>query len=196
MPNRVERAKFDDLYALVSQQLADGRYRPGDRIGLKDLATRLRVSVTPLREVLSRLVGRDVVTEHRSEGYYLARLDARDIAELYALHLACLTRALRAQPMLERDHGTADIWITFHAIIEGSGDRILADNHRYLNDRLKLLRRCDTALFGDAASASIALRHALRERDLEQTRDQIRVFHDLRIAAASEIALLFGRGAT
>ncbi|MFX4813586.1 GntR family transcriptional regulator, partial [Acinetobacter baumannii] len=82
---------FDDLYAQVSAQLVDGRYRPGDRINLKELSTRLAVSVTPLREVLSRLVGRGVVTERRSEGYYLARLDARDIGDLYRLHLTLLT---------------------------------------------------------------------------------------------------------
>lgn len=194
MPNQRERAKFEDLYAAVSAHLADGRYRPGDRIGLKDLALRLQVSVTPLREVLSRLVGRDVVTEHRSEGYYLARLDARDIADLYSLHLACLTRALRVDPAPGLVAPSGDIWATFRAIVEASGDTILSDLHRYLNDRLKLLRRCDTALFGDSGSAASALRRALARHDLEQTRHHIHAFHEQRITAAADLALHFGRG--
>lgn len=194
MPNSVERAKFDDLYALVSDHLADGRYRPGDRIVLKDLASRLHVSVTPLREVLSRLVGRDVVTERRSEGYYLARLDARDIADLYDLHSTCVERALRAaQPAMFGDDG-ADIWTTFRAIVTRCGDTILSDVHRYLDGRLLLLRRCDTALFGDTRPAATELRRALLDHDRGRIEQHIRVFHERRIAAASDIALLFGRG--
>jgi len=194
MPDRVERARFDDLYALVSDQLGDGRYRPGDRIGLKDLASQLHVSVTPLREILSRLVGRDVVTEHRSEGYYLARLDARDIAELYSLHLICLNRALRGDLRITPGAEWADIWAVFRRIVDACGEAIVSDLHRYLDDRLKLVRRCDTALFGDAASAAIALQRVLFERNLDQAHDQIRAFHEQRIAAAAEIALVFGRG--
>lgn len=194
MPNSVERAKFDDLYALVSDHLADGRYRPGDRIVLKDLASRLHVSVTPLREVLSRLVGRDVVTERRSEGYYLARLDARDIADLYDLHSTCLERALSADPPAMFGDDEADIWTTFRAIVEGCGDTILSDVHRYLNGRLLLLRRCDIALFGDTRPAAIELRRTLLDRNLGQSAQHIRMFHKQRIAVASDIALHFGRG--
>ncbi|RZF60855.1 GntR family transcriptional regulator [Sphingomonas populi] len=194
MPNRVERARFDDLYALVSDQLADGRYRPGDRIGLKDLASRLHVSVTPLREVLSRLVGRDVVTEHRSEGYYLARLDARDIAELYSLHLMCLNRALRGDLRVMPGDPPADIWATFRAIVEACGETIVSDVHRYLDDRLKLVRRCDIALLEDSASAAIPLQRVLLEHNLDEAHHQIRAFHERRIAAAAEIALVFRRG--
>ena len=54
MSERVARAIFDELYAAVSALLVEGRYRPGDRIGLKELATQLHVSVTPLREIMSR----------------------------------------------------------------------------------------------------------------------------------------------
>lgn len=194
MPNRVERAKFGDLYAQVSALLVDGRYRPGDRIGLKDLATRLNVSVTPLREVLSRLVGRGVITEQRSEGYYLARLDARDIADLYALHNALLDRALRTDLAMWPGDGADDIWATFHTIVARCGDTILADTHHYLEDRLKLVRRCDTQLFGDGQPESAALWRSLRTSDLQQARGQCRAFRDLRVAAAAELALAFGRG--
>ncbi|SDA36908.1 GntR family transcriptional regulator [Sphingomonas sp. NFR15] len=195
MPNRGERTRFDDLYAVVFDQLADGRYRPGDRIGLKDLAIRLHVSVTPLREVLSRLVGRDIVTEHRSEGYYLSRLDARDIAELYSLHLMCLNRAVSCGDLrITPDKAPGDIWATFRTIAAACGEMIVSDLHRYLEGRLKLVRRCDTLLFGDAASAALALQHALRSKDRDQTRHQIRAFHEPRITAAAEIALMFGRG--
>ena len=193
MPDRVARAKFDDLYALVSAMLADGRYRPGDRIGLKDLASRLHVSVTPLREVLSRLVGCDIVTERRSEGYYLARFDARDIADLYRLHCACIERALVEAPGMPLAVRQADIWETLRAIVEASGNTILSDVHRYLDGRLKLIRRAEIALLGGTESLAADLRQTLIDQDLDIARGKIHEIYKQRISMSAEIALLLGR---
>lgn len=176
----------------MCDQLADGRYRPGDRIGLKALASGLHVSVTPLREVLSRLVGRDLVTEHRSEGYYLSRLDARDIAALYRLHSACLHRALRTTQAELAGH---DPWTSFRRIVEASGDAMLCDVHRYLADRLRLVRRYDEALFGTELEMAAELEQALAHRDLARAARTLERFHHDRVAAAAELALRFGRGA-
>lgn len=194
MPDRVERAKFDDLYALVSAMLADGRYRPGDRIGLKDLASRLHVSVTPLREVLSRLVGCDIVTERRSEGYYLARFDARDIADLYRLHCACIERALAEAPGMTFAVRPADLWKTLRAIVEASGNTILSDVHRYLDGRLKLIRRAEIALLGGTDPLFIDLFQTLIDQDLDIVRDRIHKFYEQRISMSADIALFLGRG--
>ncbi|SFO41839.1 DNA-binding transcriptional regulator, GntR family [Sphingomonas sp. OK281] len=193
MPDRVERAKFDDLYALVSAMLADGRYRPGDRIGLKDLASRLHVSVTPLREVLSRLVGCNIVTERRSEGYYLARFDARDIADLYRLHCACIERALAEAPGITFAVRSGDIWDTLCAIVEASGNTILSDVHRYLDGRLKLIRRAEIALLGDTEPFLIELLQTVIDQDLDVVRDKIRKIYEQRISMSPEIALFLGR---
>ncbi len=194
MPDRMERAKFDDLYTLVSAMLADGHYRPGDRIGLKDLASRLHVSVTPLREVLSRLVGCDIVTERRSEGYYLARFDARDIADLYRLHRACIERALAEVPGMTLVVRPADIWETLRAIVEASGNTILSDVHRYLDGRLKLIRRAETALLGVTEPLLVALHQTIIDHDIDLVRDTIRQFYEQRIIMSADIALLLGRG--
>ncbi len=193
MPDRVERAKFDDIYALVSAMLADGRYRPGDRIGLKDLASRLHVSVTPLREVLSRLVGRDIVTERRSEGYYLARFDARDIADLYRLHSACIERALDEAPRMTFAVRSADIWETLCAVVEASGNTILSDVHRYLDGRLKLIRRAEIALLGVTEPLLIELPLTLMDQDLDGVRNKIRKIYEQRISMSADIALFLGR---
>lgn len=174
MPDRVGRAKFDDLYALVSAMLADGRYRPGDRIGLKDLASQLHVSVTPLRQVLSRLVGCDIVTERRSEGYYLARFDARDIADLYRLHFACIERALDAAPGMMFALPSADIWEMLCAIVDASGNTILSDVYRYLDGRLKLIRRAEIAVLGSAEPILVEISRTLTAQDINIFRDKIR----------------------
>jgi DNA-binding GntR family transcriptional regulator len=60
--------RFDSLYEDVLSLLTAGTFRPGDRIVIKDLATQLSVSTTPLRETLARLAGRGVIEERRLEG--------------------------------------------------------------------------------------------------------------------------------
>jgi DNA-binding GntR family transcriptional regulator len=184
------RANFETLYAAVSDLLAGGRYRPGDRIGLKALSEALGVSVTPLREALSRLVGRDVVTERRTEGYYLTRLDARDIADLYGLHKICVERALQALPpgSVDARASDGDIWQHFDALVMASGDRILAGVRRYLDDRLALIRRCERELLGDEADAQRRLQSSIATSDLDAARAAVDRFHETRIDRATDIA--------
>lgn len=189
-----DRASFEALYAAVSDQLARGRYRPGDRIGLKALSDDLKVSPTPLREILSRLVGRDVVTEQRSEGYYLTRLDARDVADLYRLHHACIERAIPGRPASGLAAPDGDIWNLFDTLAAASGDRILAGVRRYLDDRLKLVRRCERALLHDEEEMTRRCRGALDDSDMESFRTLAARFHAARIDHADVIAQLANRG--
>lgn len=44
-------------YLAIRSALVDGRYSPGDRLRLRDLAQELGVSVTPVREAVLQLVG-------------------------------------------------------------------------------------------------------------------------------------------
>jgi DNA-binding GntR family transcriptional regulator len=52
-------------YQELRSALADGRFHPGDRLRLRDLAEELGVSVTPIREAVLQLV-RDGVLEMRT----------------------------------------------------------------------------------------------------------------------------------
>lgn len=195
MPADPERANFDRLYAAVFDDLARGFYGPGERIGLKALSSRLGVSVTPLREVLSRLVGRDLVAERRREGYYLVRLDGRDLADLYRLHQACIERAI-AKPLAFDGDGHSlpqDIWGLFEALVAASGDRILAGVQRYLDDRLRLVRRCERMLLGDEEQAMLRLRSAIMRNDTDAMGAETAAFHLARARVAGAIADLVSR---
>jgi hypothetical protein len=193
-----ERANFGALYAAIFKELAQGRYRPGDRIGLKALSDVLGVSTTPLREALSRLVGRDLVTEQRSEGYYLARLDARDVADLYRLHHACVERAIDCLPTANVSFAPADgdIWCLFDALAVASGDRILTGVRRYLDDRLKLVRRCEGLLLADEPDATKRWQDSMASADATSMRILSKGFHATRIDQADRIAELVNRGRT
>jgi DNA-binding GntR family transcriptional regulator len=111
------------VYQRLRQDLMAGRYEPGQKLKLRDLADALGTSVTPVREALARLVSDQVVVQvdHRSvcvavmdldqfnevrelrldlEGkgaeYAATRATATDIAALRRIHARLLVARARA----------------------------------------------------------------------------------------------------
>lgn len=54
--NRPTETISDRVYRLVRESLRSGAYAPGDKITHRTIASKLRVSVTPVREAITRLV--------------------------------------------------------------------------------------------------------------------------------------------
>lgn len=191
MTDPKDRPRFEHLYARACQALADGVYRPGDRIGVKDLAARLATSTTPAREIMSRLVGVGLVEEHRAEGYYLRALDERQVAALYRMHGRCIDEALRAGLVPPpRSADEPDAWTVFDLLVEATGNIVLRDVRRHLYARLSLLRRCETGLFTDLPAESAGLERALGDADPSVWRKAVHAFHRRRTDAARQLAFL------
>ncbi len=62
-----------------------GRYNPGDRITEQEVAARLGVSRTPVREALRRLESEGLVVSLPWRGVVVAELDRSQVLELYAM---------------------------------------------------------------------------------------------------------------
>ena len=76
--NLSERA-YEQLKAMaITYQL-----RPGERLAELDLAKRLKVSRTPIREALNRLVTEGFLTFTPNRGFQCRPLDAKEIFDLY-----------------------------------------------------------------------------------------------------------------
>jgi len=73
----------DKVYALLRQDVASGRFRPGERILEKALAHRLGISRTPIREALLRLEIEGVVVCTSRRSYNVRRLSVTDVREIY-----------------------------------------------------------------------------------------------------------------
>ncbi len=73
-----------DAYSLILDAIEAGTYKPGDRLVESELAERLGVSRTPVREALQRLETQAML---RRDGRSLivASLDHNQLAELYAV---------------------------------------------------------------------------------------------------------------
>ena len=70
-----------DAYTLVMEAIEAGVYKPGDRLVESELAERLGVSRTPVREALQRLETQAMLTRD-GRSLIVASLDHNQLAEL------------------------------------------------------------------------------------------------------------------
>lgn len=82
-------------YATLKQMLREGRYPPGARLEANRLAEELGVSMTPVRDVLHRLVGENLVESSAGEGFHVPRLSEAALRDLYEWHSALVLMAVR-----------------------------------------------------------------------------------------------------
>ncbi len=83
------------VYATLKEQITSSQLRPGVKLIHQDLAERLRVSRTPVREALERLYQEGFVTRRPRRGFYVAEIDEDEARELYGLREALEVYALR-----------------------------------------------------------------------------------------------------
>jgi DNA-binding GntR family transcriptional regulator len=73
-----------DAYTLILEAIDAGVYKPGDRLVESELAERLGVSRTPVREALQRLETQSMLTRD-GRSLIVASLDHNQLAELYVV---------------------------------------------------------------------------------------------------------------
>ena len=76
------RFQQTDAYSLILDAIDFGTYRPGDRLVENELAERLGVSRTPVREALQRLETQSLL-ERDGRSLIVASLDHNQMSELY-----------------------------------------------------------------------------------------------------------------
>ncbi|MET1019097.1 MAG: GntR family transcriptional regulator [Microterricola sp.] len=71
-------SKSQQAYDFVRTRIDDGRYTPGFRLVLGQIAKQLDVSVVPVREAIRRLEAEGLVTFERNVGAQVAMVDERE----------------------------------------------------------------------------------------------------------------------
>ena len=82
-------------YGAVKRMILSGTLRPGAKLQERDLSRRLKVSRTPLREALSRLVQEGLVENRPRRGHYVRAIDAKSVEDLYDLREMLEKHAIR-----------------------------------------------------------------------------------------------------
>lgn len=73
------------VFRSLCQAFHVGIYRPGDRLREEDVAQRLQVSRTPVREALGRLLAKGLVEPASGRGLVVRSLGTAEVLELYAM---------------------------------------------------------------------------------------------------------------
>lgn len=79
------RSKNEVVYDLLHQAIIRGDYKPGERIVIDELASRLNVSQIPIREALRQLEADGFVTSEPYVGVTVTDISADFIFEIFAL---------------------------------------------------------------------------------------------------------------
>ena len=143
-----------DAYTLILQAIDMGEFRPGDRLVESDLADRLGVSRTPIREALQRLETQSLLARD-GRSLIVASLDHNQMGELYVVRRELEGLAAR----LAARHANAEEVAVLREMVEADdalvGDPAalaranrrfhrqihLASHNRYLVQQLDLVHR-------------------------------------------------------
>ncbi|MEL7026644.1 MAG: GntR family transcriptional regulator [Pseudomonadota bacterium] len=97
------KASGESAYDRLHASIREGVFRPGDRLREEDVAERLSLSRTPVREALRRLEA-DGIIEHRPrQGAVVRQLDHAEVVELYEMRVVLERTAAE----MAAKHGTA-----------------------------------------------------------------------------------------
>jgi DNA-binding GntR family transcriptional regulator len=112
------------VFRSLCEALQAGSYRAGDRLREEEVAQRLNVSRTPVREALGRLAARGFVQPAAGRGVIVRNLDISEVLELYAMR----------------------------EILEGAAARLAAEHASHLEiDAMTDIEQALTETSGDAA---------------------------------------------
>jgi hypothetical protein len=181
-----------DAYARLRRSLSRAERAPGAQIRVDVTARTFGISPTPVREALARLAGERLVETRRREGFFVPRLSAGDLRELYELqewHLLGAAARLRQsgkRPAQEiaASPGAGGLF----AILEASGSRLLLDSGSLVIDRLALARREEAALVEGVAGEPGDLVQAIASGGQAGLAAWIRAYHRRRRAKSHAIA--------
>lgn len=177
----------DTVYASLRDDIYAFRLLPGDRFAENDVAERLQVSRTPVREALMRLQSEGLVRGYFRNGWEVVPIDLarfaslyelREMLELHAVNKLCSARI----PAQQRQQLVAEqgaIWQcadsdlppdglsvaaldeAFHcALVQAAGNPEAMSVYRHLTDQLRIMRRLDFA-YGDCIADTYAEHRAI-----------------------------------
>lgn len=78
----------DLVFTTLRDEILSGKLQPNEKLNTNQLANRLGVSRTPIREALNRLISVGLVETFPHRGIYIRKLSIEEIIELYYIRAA------------------------------------------------------------------------------------------------------------
>lgn len=180
------------VYGEVRRALQSGRYAPGQRIDPAKLAEEFKISPTPVRFALYRLVGEGMVADHARNGLHVPLLTEVALHDLYdwmerLLLIACdidMAPVLHATRKLELAGPDDDLvkltWQLFDAVARATGHWSLHHAVKRTNDRLAPIRRAKQGWADHAYEELSQLNRHWQAGDMPALKSALRDYHERR----------------
>lgn len=88
----------DQVYQLLKNEICNCVYAPGQWLQEKELANRLQVSRSPIREALRQLAGDGLVVEQPNKGVFVKAFTLREIEEIFEMRVMMESYAVLHSP--------------------------------------------------------------------------------------------------
>lgn len=90
----------DAVYQAIRQGIFSRLFQPGERLHVDDLAGKLGVSLTPVRQAIQQLAAEGLVEVRPRNGTFVARLSSQDVEETFEIR--CALECLAAEKAVQR----------------------------------------------------------------------------------------------
>jgi DNA-binding GntR family transcriptional regulator len=192
---------LEPTYTAIKAGLVSSVWPAGQRLEANRIAEELGVSITPVRDSLSRLVGERLAELTPGDGFRVPMRSEQDLKDLLGFNLELLrlavcqgSTALSFPPATNPD-AASRIDALFEHLACRSDNREVHASMLSLNDRLHGTRRVDAAIGSDAPDEIAGLERLARSpsanRELLQALER---YHLERIARAAIYVRHLGRG--
>jgi DNA-binding transcriptional regulator YhcF (GntR family) len=180
---------FTQAFVSLRARIARNDYGAGQPIVIVEEARRLKISVTPVREALSRLGGEGLVERAASGGYFAPRFDAAIVSDRYRFRLTCLLAALdlitsSASVNASTPPGAG---FTFDQIISRSGSPSLADAYNRANTLLSGFVSVEGVVVPDPEVEDADLRRRYMDPDRVGLAEALTRYHRRRMDRAADL---------
>lgn len=168
-PSSSRPSLADEVHARVKEDIAEFRLLPGDRFTETEVAERLGVSRTPVREALFRLQSEGYVSVQFRSGWLVQPFDFELFENLYDLRMVLETTAVQRLCDAPEDRVDRSVlqelesfWLVspehrkrdnplvsrkdeeFHSrLVKAAGNPEIARVHGEVSDRIRIIRRLD-----------------------------------------------------
>ena len=75
------------IYKIIKDEICNGHYPPGYWLQEKELAAKMDVSRSPVREALKQLVDEGLAIDYPNTGVFVKELTSKDIEEIYDVRI-------------------------------------------------------------------------------------------------------------
>jgi len=153
------------VYEQIKRDIFEFRLLPGDRFTESEVATRMGVSRTPVRQALFKLEKEGHIQVSSRNGWHVPQLDFEFLENLYdvrvILELAAVKRLCEVEPMPDLSalkqvwlvpadqrvsdmHKIAELDERFHEdLVAAAGNPEIARIHHDVTERIRIIRRLD-----------------------------------------------------